>query len=141
MRFLQAHRRSRSAHAERGNRYYPTPRLLPRDGVEDAPTRYEPQTLRSGAPASDPYEVWRAERDAERERTRVEAVRWVYRQRGTVAAPSSKEAAAAEAARWVNRYRGVGSAPTGRATAPGLGADERSGRREVPVDLVGAQGG
>jgi hypothetical protein len=139
MRFLQAHRRSRSAHADRGNRYYPTPRLLPRDGVEDAPTRYEPQTLAASAPAGDPYEAWRARREAERERERTQlaAVRWVYRQRGTAATPNSKEAAAAEAVRWVNRYRGVGTAPTGREDVP----EERSGRRAHPADLIGAQGG
>ena len=140
MRFLQGHRRSRSAHAEGGTRYYPTPRLLVRDGAEDAPTRYEPQTLTASAPAADPYEAWRAKRDAERERSQVEAVRWVYRQRGTAADPANRDAAA-EAVRWVNRYRGVGTASTGREDAPGARAAERSGRRESPVDLVGAQGG
>ena len=139
MRFLQGHRRNRSEHPDRGNRYYPTPRLLSRD-VDDAPTRYEPQTLAARAPAADPYETWRAEREAERERTRAEAVRWVYRQRGTTAAPIDKEAAAAEAVRWVNRYRGVGAAPTGRETASGASAAQRNGGRERPVDLVGAQG-
>ena len=140
MRFMQGHRRSRSAHSERGARYYPTPRLLSRDGAEDAPTRYEPQTLSANAPAADPYEAWRTKRDAERERSKVEAVRWVYRQRGAVAEPESRDATA-EAVRWVNRYRGVGAAPTGREAASGASAEERSGRRERPVDLVGAQGG
>jgi hypothetical protein len=140
MRFLQGHRRSRSAHAERGTRYYPTPRLLSRDGAEDAPTRYEPQTLSASAPAADPYEAWRTERNAERERSQVEAVRWVYRQRGAAVDPDSRDTAA-EAVRWVNRYRGVGTAPTGREDASGARAGERSGGRERPVDLVGAQGG
>jgi hypothetical protein len=139
MRFLQGHRRSRSAHAERRS-YYPTPRLLSRDGADDAPTRYEPQTISTGARATDPYEAWRAERDAERERSQIEAVRWVYRQRGTAVDPDSRDTAA-EAVRWVNRYRGVGSAPTGREAASGARAVERSGRRERPVDLIGAQGG
>src|SRR4051794_19762215 len=114
MRILQGHRRTRSAHTDRGSRYYPTPRLLSRDGVEDAPTRHEPQTLAARGPVSDPYEAWAAKREAELERTRVDAVRWVYRQRGTAAAPITKEAAAAEAVRWVNRYRGAGAAPAGR---------------------------
>ncbi len=137
MGLLHGHRRSRPAHTDSGTRYYPTMRLL-RDGVDDAPTRYEPQTLAQRA--ADPYEEWRARRDAERERSEVDAVRWVYRQRGAAATPTDKETAAAEAARWVNRYRGVGAAPTGR-DASGARAAERSGGREHPVDLVGAQGG
>ena len=141
MRFMQGHRRSRSAHTERGTRYYPTPRLLSRDGAEDAPTRYEPQTLSANASTADPYEAWRSKRDAERERSQVEAVRWVQRQRGTAATPGDGDAAA-EAVRWVHRYRGVGAAPTGREDASGARVVERSGRRdESPVDLVGAQGG
>ena len=141
MRLLQSNRRTRSAHPDRGSRYYPTPRLLARDGVEDAPTRYEPQTLAAQGPVSDPYEAWRAQRaaEAERERTQVNAVRWVYRQRGTAAAPITKEAAAAEAVRWVNRYRGVGAAP-GREEASGARATEPGGR-ERPADLVGVHGG
>jgi len=137
MRILQGHRRTRSVHADRGNRYYPTPRLLARDGVEDAPTRYEPQTLAARGPAGDPYEAWRAEREAERERAQVNAVRWVYRQRGTGATPT-KEAAAAEAVRWVNRYRGVSDAPAGR---EGTSGAQVAAGRERPADLVGVQGG
>jgi hypothetical protein len=137
MGLLHGHRRSRSAHADRGNRYYPTFRLLERD-VDDAPTRYEPQTLSDPKPTADPYEAWRAQREAERERdrTQVDAVRWVQRQRGTAAAPT-KEAAAAEAVRWVNRYRGVGATPTMRPQAPGASVG-RPGGRERPADLVGA---
>jgi hypothetical protein len=140
MGLLQGHRRSRSAHADRGNRYYPTFRLLERDGVDDAPTRYEPETLSARKPPADPYEAWRAQREAERERdrTQVEAVRWVQRHRGTAAAPT-KGAAAAEAVRWVNRYRGVGATPTGRQEAPGGRVAGRPGGRERPADLVGAQ--
>ena len=139
MRILQGHRRRGSAHADRGSRYYPTMRLLARDGVEDAPTRYEPQTLaHSAQSATDPYEVWRAKREAERERSQVEAVRWVYRQRGKAASATS-EAAAAEAVRWVNRYRGAGAAPAGREVVSAGRAAEPG--RERPVDLVGAQGG
>ena len=140
MAFLRGHRRTRSVHQDRGTRYYPTPRLLVRDGIEDAPTRYEPQTLSARAPAVDPYEEWRARREAERDRSRVEAVRWVQRQRGTVAAKASSEAAAAEAVRWVNRYRGIGAAPTGRQPASGARQEAPPGERGRPVDLVGAQG-
>ncbi len=137
MGLLHGHRRSRPAHADRGSRYYPTMRLL-HEGVDDAPTRYEPETV---APrAADPYEEWRAKREAERERSRVEAVRWVYRQRGAAATPMGRQDAAAEAVRWVNRYRGAGPAPAVPATsgAPAAGRDDG---RERPVDLVGAQGG
>jgi hypothetical protein len=134
MRLLQGNRRTRPAHADRGSRYYPTPRLLSRDGVEDAPTRYEPQTLAGRGATADPYEEWAAKREAAAERSQIDSVRWVYRHRGEGAAPKmSKEAAAADAVRWVNRYRGAGAAPTGRegASAPG---------RELPADLVGVQG-
>jgi hypothetical protein len=111
-------------------------RLL-REGVDDAPTRYEPQTA---APrAADPYEEWRAKREAERERNQVAAVRWVHRQRGA-AAPLDKQDAAAEAVRWVHRYRGVGATPAGR-EAFGAGAAAPDGGLERPVDLIGAQGG
>jgi hypothetical protein len=137
MGLLHGHRRSRSTHADRGSSYYPTMRLL-RDGVDDAPTRFEPQPLTQRA--ADPYEEWRAKREAEGNRDQVDAVRWVYRQRGAATSPMDKDDAAAEAVRWVNRYRGVAAAPTGRepsgASAAGLG-----GGRERPVDLVGAQGG
>lgn len=137
MGLLHGHRRSRPAHADRGTRYYPTMRLL-RDGVDDAPTRYEPQTL---APrAADPYEEWRAKREAEQERSQADAVRWVYRQRGAAANPHGEQDAAAEAVRWVNRYSGVGAEPTGRETSS-ASAVGRSGERERPVDLIGAQGG
>ncbi len=135
MGLLHGHRRSRPAHADRDNRYYPTMRLL-REGVDDAPTRYEPQAFEPRA--ADPYEEWRAKRQAERERSQVDAVRWVHRQRGAAATPSDGKNAAAEAVRWVNRYRGVGEAPTGRETS-GARAAGRDGER--PVDLVGAQGG
>jgi len=140
MGLLRGHRRSRSAHTDPGNRYYPTFRLLERDGVYDAPTRYEPETLSAQKPPADPYEAWRARREAERERdrARVETVRWVQRQRGTAAAPTA-EAAAAEAVRWVHRYRGVGATPAGRDVAPGARVAGRPGER--PADLVGAQGG
>ena len=141
MRILQGHRRRGSAHSEPDSHYYPTMRLLSRDG-DDAPTRYEPQTLEPRAEgATDPYEAWRAKREAERERSRVQAVRWVYRQRGTAAAPVEREATAAEAVRWVNRYRGVGAAPTGRSEASGARGEAKGGGRERPVDLIGAQGG
>jgi hypothetical protein len=112
-------------------------RLL-RDGVDDAPTRYEPETLTPRA--ADPYEEWRAKRDAEGKRGQVDAVRWVYRQRGAAATPTDKETAAAEAVRWVNRYKGSGVTPAGR-QAPGAGAAEPGGERERPADLVGAQRG
>ncbi len=136
MGLLRGNRRTRPAHADRGSRYYPTMRLL-RDGVDDAPTRYEPQAL---APrVTDPYEEWRAKREAERERNRVEAVRWVHRQRAAAAAPNNREDAAAGAVRWVNRYRGVSAPPTGHET-PGAVVEPNDGR-ERPVDLVGAQGG
>ncbi len=137
MGILHGHRRSRSAHAERGSSYYPTMRLL-REGVDDAPTRYEPQSLTQRA--ADPYEEWRAKRDAEGERSQVEAVRWVYRQRGTATSRKDRDDAAAEAVRWVNRYRGVGAAPTGR-EASGASAAGLGGGRERPADLVGAQRG
>jgi len=133
MGILHGHRRSRSAHTEGGGRYYPAMRLL-REGVDDAPTRYEPQTLSQRA--ADPYEEWRAKRDAEGERSRVEAVRWVYRQRAAAAAAGA-ESAAPEAARWVNRYKGAGAAPAGRQAPGASGAGPGSGR---PADLVGAQG-
>jgi len=138
MGLLHGNRRSRSAHADRGTSYYPAMRLL-RDGVDDAPTRFEPQAL-STQRAADPYEEWRTKRDAERERSQVEAVRWVQRQRGAAATPADKETAAAEAVRWVNRYRDAGPAPTGRA-ASGAGAAGPGDGRKHPVDLVGAQGG
>ncbi|HXB17035.1 MAG TPA: hypothetical protein VNV44_14970 [Solirubrobacteraceae bacterium] len=138
MGFLRGHRRTRSVHQDRGTRYYPTPRLLSREGIEDAPTRYEPQTLSAKAPAVDPYEQWRARREAERDKSRVETVRWVQRQRGK-AAPASPGTAATEAVRWVNHYRGAGSAPTGR-EASGQRVAAPPGERERPVDLVGAQG-
>ena len=101
------------------------------------PTRYEPQAL---APrVTDPYEEWRAKREAERERSRVEAVRWVYRQRAAAAAPNNREDAAAGAVRWVNRYRGVGrAAHRARDVRREREPDDGRGR---PVDLVGAQGG
>jgi hypothetical protein len=140
MGFLKGHRRTRSDHQDRSTRYYPTPRLLPRDGTEDAPTRYEPQTLSARAAAADPYEEWRARREAERDRGQVEAVRWVQRQRGTAAAPAGTGQAAAEAVRWVNRYRGVGTAPTGREAASGERIAARPGERVRPADLIGAQG-
>jgi hypothetical protein len=138
MGLLHGNRRSRSTHAERGNRYYPTFRLLERD-VDDAPTRYEPQTLAAQKAPADPYEAWRAQREAERDRDRmqVDAVRWVQRQRGTAAAPT-KEAAAAEAVRWVNRYRGSGATPSGRQQAPAGRVAGGPGGREHPADLVGA---
>jgi hypothetical protein len=110
-------------------------RLL-REGVDDAPTRYEPQTLSQRA--SDPYEEWRAKRDAEGERRRVEAVRWVYRQRGTATASTDRGTAATEAARWVNRYKSAGQAPTGRQSTGANEAGPGSGR---PTDLIGAQRG
>ena len=135
MGLLHGHRRSRSAHADRGNRYYPTFRLLERD-IVDTPTRYEPQTLSTQKTTADPYEAWRAQREAERQ-TQVEAVRWVQRQRGTAAAPT-KEAAAAEAVRWVNRYRGMDAAPTAQQEAPRVRVAGRPGGRERPADLVGA---
>ncbi len=135
MGILHGHRRSRSAHADGDSRYYPTMRLL-RDGVDDAPTRYEPQPLAQRA--ADPYEEWRAKRDAEGERSRVEAVRWVYRQRGTAAIPIDRETAAAEAARWVNRYKGAGPAPAGRQAS---GAGEAAPGSGYPADLIGAQRG
>jgi hypothetical protein len=140
MRILQGNRRTRPAHADRGSRYYPTPRLLSRDGVDDGPTRYEPQTLAGREPVTDPYEAWAARRAAEEERARVDAVRWVTRHRGTGGAPISKEAAAAEAVRWVNRYRGVGAAAAGGESASGTRVAERDGGRERPVDLAGVQG-
>jgi hypothetical protein len=140
MGFLRGHRRTRTAHQDRGTRYYPTPRLLPRDGIEDAPTRYEPQTLSVSGTTVDPYEEWRTRREAERDRSRVETVRWVQRQRGTAASPASSGAAAAEAVRWVNRYRGVGTTPAGGQVASGGGVGTRPGDRERPVDLVGAHG-
>ncbi len=136
MGLLHGHRRSRSTHADRGTRYYPTMGLL-REGVDDAPTRFEPQSLTQRA--SDPYEEWRAKREAEGSRDQVDAVRWVYRQRGAATSPMDKDDAAAEAVRWVNRYRGVGAAP-GRESTGASAAGPGSGR-EHPVDLVGAQGG
>ncbi len=130
---LHGHRRSRPAHADRGDRYYPTFRLLERD-IVDTPTRYEPQALSAQKAPADPYEAWRAQREAERQ-TQVEAVRWVQRQRETAAA-TTKDAAAAEAVRWVNRYRGV--TPAGRQEASAARVAGRPGERELPADLVGA---
>lgn len=134
MGLLRGNRRTRPAHADRASRHYPTMRLL-REGVDDAPTRYEPQAL---APrVADPYEDWRTKREAEVERSRIDAVRWVYRHRGAGATPKDRGNAAAEAVRWVNRYRGVGDPPAGRETS----GVEPDGGRERPADLLGAQGG
>jgi hypothetical protein len=137
MGLLHGHRRSRSGHGDGGTRYYPTMRLL-REGVDDAPTRYEPAPFTQRP--TDPYEEWRAKRDAEGMRDQVNAVRWVYRQRGTAAAPTEREDAAAETVRWVSRYRGAGSAPAGREASGAIAAGPGI-TRERPVDLVGAQGG
>ena len=115
------------------------PALARRRGGRADPLRTAGAVQRAQA-ASDPYEAWRARREAERERSQVEAVRWVYRQRGTAAAPADGNAAAAEAVRWVNRYRGIGAAP-GREGTSGARAAELGSGHERPADLVGAQGG
>ena len=132
MGLLHGNRRSRSAHADRGNRYYPTFRLLERD-VVDTPTRYEPQTL--SAPRRPPTLTRRGGPSARPSGTA--SGRGSRRSAGCIANEGrrrlpTREAAAAEAVRWVNRYEAWARRPPGAKRRPGARAIERPGGRERP---------
>jgi hypothetical protein len=75
MRLSRAHRERRSSQAHDGARIR-TIQLASAQGTEVVPTRDEPRAFGARPASVDPYALWIAKREAERERPEV---RWVYR--------------------------------------------------------------
>ena len=75
MRLLRSNKTPRSGEPPRR-----APQLrVVNDSAAEPASRYEPETLVRRRACADPYALWLAEREAERERRERPEIKWVYR--------------------------------------------------------------